>query len=228
MLKIRQRKYFLLIRRNFQSLVFIFLLSATFFYFGKSKIEEIDCQINKTPCKEEVKKEFSEFIGQNFFLVDTRDKIRKIKASHPHWQKVVAKKIPFNKITLEITTRQPVTSLLVGNIFLLLDREAVIVGEVDVNPGLPEIEAEKFNSEEVKKALEVIFLVDQYSISFKRLKIKSQDELLLFLPETEVILPTKNLSEKIASLQMIQSRAKIEGKLPIRIDLRFQKPVVTF
>lgn len=43
-----------------------------------------------------------------------------------------------------------------------------------------------------------------------------------------VIFPTKNLREKIASLQLMLQRFKIEGRLPKSIDLRFEKPVVKF
>jgi len=221
MFKSRQKKYFLLTKRNLRSLTVILFVLGVVFYFGKSKIEKIDCQINKTTCTEEIKKEFEEFLGQNFFLVNPQ-------VSHPHWQKVKIKKIPFNKILVEITTRQPVACLLMENKGLLLDQEAVVIKEVDINPGLPEIETEKFNQEEVKRALEVIVLVSQYSLTFERIKVENQKGLVLFLSETEVFLPTEELPSKIASLQMILSRAKIEGKMPIKIDLRFKKPVITF
>lgn len=221
MLKSRQKKYFLLTKKKLFSTILILGVFAILFYFGKSKIEKIDCQINKTPCGEELEKEFEEFLGQNFFLSHPR-------VSHPHWEKVKIKKIPFHKILVEITTRQPVACLRIQAKTFLLDREVVIVGEVAVNPGLPEIEIEKFNQEEVKKALEVIALARQYSLVFGRVKIISEKELLLLLPETEVFLPTEELPSKIASLQMIISRAKIEGNLPKKIDLRFKKPVITF
>lgn len=221
MLKSRQKKYFLLTKKKLFSTILVLSVFAILFYFGKSKIEKIDCQINKTPCGEELEKEFEEFLGQNFFLSHS-------KVSHPHWEKIKIRKIPFNKILVEITTRQPVACLLVENKALLLDQEAVVVKEIDINPGLPEIETEKFNQEEVKKALEVIVLARQYSLTFERIKIENQRGLVLLLSETEVFLPTEELPSKIASLQMIISRAKIEGKMPIKIDLRFKKPVITF
>ena len=129
---------------------------------------------------------------------------------------------------MEITTRQPVACLLVEESFFLLSKEAVIIKEVDVNPGLPEIEAEKFDIEVIRKTLEVIFLMEEYSFSFERIKIKSEKELVLYLPEIEVLLSTEKAAEKIASLQIIVSRAKINEQLPTKIDLRFKKPVVTF
>lgn len=228
MFKSRQKKYFLLTKRSFRSLIVIFFVFGIVFYFGKSKIEKINCQINKTPCGQEIERELREFLGQNFFLLDPKEKISQLKASYPHWQEIKIKKNPFNKISVEIKTYQPVACLKVQDKTFLTDREAQIVGEVEVNPGLPEIETEKFNQEEVKKALEAIFLAEQYSLSSQRIKIENQNELVLYLGETKVFLTTKDLPLKIASLQMITNRAKIEGKLPVKIDLRFKKPVVTY
>lgn len=66
---------------------------------------------------------------------------------------------------------------------------------------------------------------------FKIWSIKSLDEsfeatlsgnlLVLFSKE-------KEYSNQVASLQFILSRSKIEGKIPQKIDLRFDKPVLTY
>ncbi len=39
---------------------------------------------------------------------------------------------------------------------------------------------------------------------------------------------TKEIKRQVVSLQFILSRAKIEGRLPTRVDLRFTKPVVSY
>ncbi|MFZ5366433.1 MAG: hypothetical protein ACOZBZ_04080 [Patescibacteria group bacterium] len=38
----------------------------------------------------------------------------------------------------------------------------------------------------------------------------------------------KDLSGQVASLQLILGRSKIEGKIPLEIDLRFDKPVLIY
>ena len=210
-----------------RSLITAFIPIILLFYFGNSKIKEIDCQINQTPCSEETEQEFGKFLGQNFFLVKTDEKVREMKASYPHWEKIVIKKTPFHKILISITTRQPVACLLIGDKIFLLDKEAVVLNERKTNPGLPEIEVEKFKEEEVKRAIEAIFLLNQYSVPCGRMKIENQ-QLTLLWPETIVLLPQKELSLKIASLQMIVSQGKIEDKLPKIIDLRFKKPVISY
>ena len=66
---------------------------------------------------------------------------------------------------------------------------------------------------------------------FKTWSIKSLDEsfeatlsgnlFVLFSKE-------KEYASQVASLQFILSRSKIEGKIPQKIDLRFDKPVLTY
>jgi len=210
-----------------RSLILILFLLVITFYLGQSKIEKIDCQINQTPCTEEIKKEFDDFLGKNFFFFNPQSKIREIKATFPHWKKIETKKIPFKKMAIKITTRQPVACLLIGEKIFLLDKEAVVLNEVKVNPGLPEIETDKYQQETIKKALEVISLLDYYSISFQKIKV-NQDKLIIFLPQTEVFVSFQEIPLKIASLQMVISQSKIKEKLPKKIDLRFKKPVIIY
>lgn len=68
-------------------------------------------------------------------------------------------------------------------------------------------------------------------LGFETESIKSLDEsfevtlsgnlLVLFSRE-------KEYASQVASLQFILSRSKIEGKIPQKIDLRFDKPVLTY
>lgn len=39
---------------------------------------------------------------------------------------------------------------------------------------------------------------------------------------------SKDLRGQVASLQFILSRTKIEGKIPLKIDLRFEKPILKY
>lgn len=198
-----------------------------FLYFAQSRIEILECQINQTPCPQEIEEEFKVFLDKNFFLYDPSPDLKTIKASYPHWQKLVVRKLPFKKIVIAITTRQPAACLLMKDRHFFVDQEAVILHEVKTNPGLPEIEVQKFQEEEIRKGLQAIALLEQYSLAFERLKIEDS-QLILFLPAAKVFLPSNDLSFKIASLQMILSQGKIEGKLPKTIDLRFIKPVISY
>lgn len=228
MSRVRKRKISILVRKFLTSLFLLLCVLSILVYFGRRRIEKIECLINSTTCGEDLVNEFAEFYGQNFFLVNQGRKARLLENNHPQWEKVQIKKIPFNKLLVEIRTRQPIACLNVEEKIFLLDKEAVIMGDVEVNPGLLIIEISKFNQEEVKKGLEAAFLAKQYSLSVERIRIEGSERLVFFYPETEIILPLEDIGSKIASLQMILSTAKIEGKLPVKIDLRFKKPVIIF
>jgi cell division septal protein FtsQ len=228
MSKARKRKIILLVRRFLLSFFLLFCISGVLVYFGRSKVEKIECFINETVCDEELVNEFAEFYGQNFFLVNPARKERLLENTYPQWEKVQIKKIPFHKLLVEIKTRQPVACLKIADKIFLLDKEAVMMGGIKSNPGLLVIETETFNQEEAKKALEAAFLAEQYSLPVERVRIEEPEKLIFLFPETEAVLPLENQSSKIASLQMILSTAKIKGKLPAKIDLRFEKPVIIF
>ena len=44
----------------------------------------------------------------------------------------------------------------------------------------------------------------------------------------KVIFKTEKIKEQVSSLQAILTRFKIEGRIPKKIDLRFEKPIVVF
>lgn len=45
---------------------------------------------------------------------------------------------------------------------------------------------------------------------------------------TKIIFKTEEIEKQISSLQLILPRFKIEGRIPKKIDLRFEKPIVIF
>ena len=45
---------------------------------------------------------------------------------------------------------------------------------------------------------------------------------------TKVLLKTEKIAQQVSSLQLMLSRFKIEGRIPKKIDLRFDKPIVVF
>lgn len=45
---------------------------------------------------------------------------------------------------------------------------------------------------------------------------------------TKVIFKTEEIGQQVSSLQLMLTRFKIEGRIPKKIDLRFEKPIVVF
>lgn len=70
----------------------------------------------------------------------------------------------------------------------------------------------------------------QREIDFKSLTTESDLKYLLVLKDgAEIILdPGKDIDEQLASLQLILSQLKIEGKTLKRLDFGFEKPVISY
>lgn len=61
------------------------------------------------------------------------------------------------------------------------------------------------------------------------LSINGEREILASLSgDTQVIFKSEGIAQQVSSLQIMLSRFKIEGRIPKKIDLRFEKPIVVF
>lgn len=61
------------------------------------------------------------------------------------------------------------------------------------------------------------------------LSIESEETIYASLSGgTTVVFKTEEIVKQVSSLQLVLSRFKIEGRIPQKIDLRFEKPVVVF
>lgn len=93
-----------------------------------------------------------------------------------------------------------------------------LFGEEEIASSLPE------------KSRETVFqeTLANYGLVAKKLTINGQ-ELTAEISQTLVLFKIEeDFKPQVASLQFILSRAKIEGKLPKVVDLRFTKPVVSY
>lgn len=84
--------------------------------------------------------------------------------------------------------------------------------------------------EQIIKAILISQELKTNSINFMQIIIKSNNTVTVNLsPELLInLLTTKSISSQVDSLQFILRQSKIEGKLPVIIDLRFDKPVLKY
>lgn len=93
-----------------------------------------------------------------------------------------------------------------------------------------------FQSEKILKPMTGISsereLVDEFSKTDVRvisLSIIGEKELEASISGgTKILLKTEKIAQQVSSLQLMLSRFKIEGRIPKKIDLRFEKPIVVF
>ena len=123
--------------------------------------------------------------------------------------------------------------------FYLLDEEAYILEIAEDGGGFPILnsswpslglkEGDFFPQEEIKKSLTLIRELGLLELKVKEAAWQDQDlEIILFGTPTRAFFSLeKDLSFQVNSLQVILKRARIEGKVFEKIDLRFGKPVIT-
>jgi len=126
-----------------------------------------------------------------------------------------------------------------SGIFYLIDQQGVVLEKGNESKGLPLILldydpsfefGDQIKEKEIIKTIDVLLGLRLRLIDPKITKIISIREVKVWLENDFLCLfnLTKDINEQLDSLQLISSRAKIEGKQITRIDLRFDKPVIAY
>jgi len=238
-------KYIVLTFKTIISLlIFLFLIIAFIFFFTNDyfKISFLDCEKNKLPCSEKERNFFLDFFGENIFLFNTDKKERQIKNSYPHIREVeIEKKLP-NKVLLQIKDREEFASLNRDDkSWFIFDKEGFFLKMVYEKPkNLPEIFSyhsglnlsvgQKIDKKEILISLKILKSLKDSFILLEKIIVDKREIITLFLTNDVVasLSAQKNTPNQVDSLQFILRQSKIEGRLPLFIDLRFDKPVIRY
>lgn len=148
---------------------------------------------------------------------------------------LIQKKYPHTLVIIPVI-RTPVARLVTADRRVLLDADAVVLGEDDGTSSLPAVELPVVGvrlgaspqEQNVKQSVQ--FLVKTKPLlAFKKIT-QLEDRYLQAESEEIHIFFTQdgNIDTIVATLQTLISGFRIKGTLPALIDLRFDKPVVTF
>ncbi|HUW21977.1 MAG TPA: hypothetical protein VMW41_04945 [Candidatus Bathyarchaeia archaeon] len=149
--------------------------------------------------------------------------------------------LTFNR---EINLKQIETSFYqaksISNVRWLVDERGVVYSEAEENNSLPRMlikikEPISLSSGSSLADLsfppfwEIIQVLSDVNLPLKYGYIETQSgQMMVFSPDWRAIFSFNNTDFQVDSLQLILSRAKIEGKVPQLIDLRFEKPIVKY
>lgn len=147
----------------------------------------------------------------------------------------IRKKYP-HTLGIVITPRVPFVNLQQNSSLIAVDRTGFVLGEADGMLPLPVISfpvasiifGKRITDETFKHAL--AFLDKTKSIaSFDHLDVYDSASFRATMGQTDIIIPQLGEYEHIATtLQTLLAGFRIKGTLPKTIDLRFDKPIVTF
>ena len=184
-----------------------------------------------------------ELINKNLIFINQDEIAKKIILENSLLKQVVVNKVW--PITLKITVYfyEPIAALIVNQGFFNLSTDGRILSKIKVGqPSLPIINYyQKLNSNsfqtgemiDFKDIQQTLFFIDKLGqINFVPLTIdiKGQDMLVFNLNGDKKIVFSNKKEKELQDYQLefIIRQFKIEGKEFKKIDLRFEKPVITF
>ncbi|TSC54302.1 MAG: cell division protein FtsQ [Microgenomates group bacterium LiPW_16] len=190
----------------------------------------------------ELVKILENYRGQNIFLVNEKELVERLKSKDIKIKEVkVLREFP-GKILVNIEKRQALAAISSGNNFFLVDKEGLVFGEEQQVSGIPVLSFGEANEQIGLQNIGIGSRIDERNknvlVILDSLKGKEEVQSVTVMEgeiqmrlrgETLVLFSaTSEVNTKINALQMILTRFRIEGRKPSKIDLKFEKPVVTF
>lgn len=173
------------------------------------------------------------YLGQSFFFNKIDKLTREIKNQEIKIAKVRIKKEFPGKIILEINKRQPLVVIPRDNFYFFVDQEGIVFSLETNAYNLPFLKISLQNlgigstiGIERIKIPQILAVLEQEAI--RKIVVLDDQVQVETGQECLIILPVEVSSGKIEALQIILNRFKIEGKRLTKIDLRFEKPVISF
>lgn len=173
------------------------------------------------------------YLGKSFFFNDDGKLLQEIKNQEIKIESVALKKEFPDKLILLIKKRQPLMVIPRDNAYFFVDREGMVFSLEKTAENWPfliiELQKIEIGSRiEIGKIKIPQILAALGQVRVDKIIVKDNQVQLVTGENCLIILPREIANEKIEALQMILNRFRIEGKRLIKIDLRFEKPVVSF
>ena len=136
-------------------------------------------------------------------------------------------------MVLEIKERRPLVVIPKDNSYFFIDKEGIVFSLEPNHDNLPFLEIDLQNLKigsriEMGKTKIPQILAALKQEAIRQIIVLDDQVQLETGQECLIILPMEASFNKIEALQMILNRFKIEGKRLTKIDLRFEKPVISF
>ena len=177
---------------------------------------------------------------QNLIFLDKDKWEEEVENENPILKEVeIEKKFP-SQILLKVKKRKEKAAIFNPNssTIFLIDDEGVILEETDEEKNLPIIIAglqnfkigDRIRNNNIDLTLGIILVLEEDVLGSK-FEIDETRKILklTFSQDTVILIGLEEEKEKIIyTLEVLAKKFKIEGKWPKKIDLRFEKPVLTF
>lgn len=180
---------------------------------------------------------FPSLSGEYIFSV-SEDKIKRFFLKNPKVSQVRLQKNYPNTLIIEVVYRNKVAQITTLDGIYIVDGQGTIFEKVAASSSLPTLHlpSRKIDlgtniiQKNINLALKIIELANKNNLHFIDIIPFEEDSVSMTTTGgTQIIVGEEAKAEEIvSSLQMILKRFTIEGKTPVKIDFRFEQPVVNF
>ena len=184
-----------------------------------------------------------ELINKSILFVNQDQIAKKIIKNNFLIKTAIVEKVWPNSLKISVSFYKPCASLIVNNGFFNLSCDGRILQKIkDSQPYLPIINYyQKLNAgsfqtgdwidyKDIKRTLFYIDKLKQINLIPLTIDIKGQDMLVFNLNDSKIIVFNSSKDKDVQGyqLELIIRQFKIEGKEFKKIDLRFNKPIISF
>lgn len=202
------------------------------------KIKTVSCRIDENECPPELKSPLTDyFLGKNIFLVGIRDLEKDLGEKYPWIEKQTAVKIFPDRLDFRFTNRQ-ILAAIAGDSFALVDESGLVVkiskssGDYPVVSLLSKVSialGQRIDQPSLAETLQILKHLRLRLLEPKRAEIGPPGKITIWFRDgSQAVFSSENdIIRQLDSLQLILNRTKMEGKQFKKIDLRFDKPVIS-
>lgn len=235
-------------KRNFKKniariffLLFLISLFFTLFLFLRSdffRLQKVDCFLEGRRCPSEIWLTLYSLTADKSALSFSPGFLEK-EIKERYFQILTVKaqiKLP-QVLVVNLTQRNPLLVLSLPDQAWLIDQEGIILGRPDQDSRLPQIVAPapaspifpgtNLDQTPYFSLFHLGRLLLQKQILFQKGESTAAQATITASDWQALFSLQKELAPQVDSLQLILSKAKIEGEIPRVIDLRFEKPIIT-
>ncbi len=203
-------------------------------------LDSIHCSTIYGPCPQEALTALNSLKGENTLFIkraDVAEKITRYKITG------FFRRLP-NQLRLEIEVPKPSAVLRIisvenpaDGLDYLVSQQGVIIGPTS-EAALPVVEyegsliarpGELVNDFSVLQAIKLAFLLNELGYPKPKIRVEGKNLILKNISSAQIILSSQSDPEKTATtLQQVLTKATMSQKIPTKIDLRFNQPVIVY
>lgn len=206
------------------------------------QIRMINCQLNHYPCPLSLEPVLLAFVGNNIFTFNSGSATRQLNNFDPTLTEINFKKRLPDRLTIDLLRRLPlaviksVKQASQEKVFYLDKTGFIYTPPQLLNQPLPEVwwpaelalvEGKSVLSLDLAKLINTL---GAYYVNFAHLtRLPEPVYLVKTTAGPEAVIPAQeDFAARVGSLQFILSNIKIGEPVPEKIDLRFDKPILTY